>query len=553
MTPASTRRVVVVTGGGAGIGAGIAEELGRRGDFVVTLDANVSLDGASSASATGPSTADRIVAGGGEAMAAELSVTDAEAVRGLFDRLVREQGSLDVVVNVAGISRPTSFSRGSEDDWRAVLDVHLEGYLMVLRAALPIMARAGRGRIVGVTSGSGWRAADAGAYSCAKRAVAALTWQLGRNPPPGVTVNALSPIAATRMVTESLRRAQPGSDSASAASGGIVLTGFPPSEALGPVGAYVASEQFAWCSGRILFTGAAELTLIDEPRLLEAVRSRPVASLPETLEATIPDALVPAEKTQATGGGATARFSELYDAPSGDPTQGSARCLVVSDEPSRGASVVAALASRGATAVVAQLPPGSSTFDVLSGIVGDAAAELEGLDAVVSVVDGRSPYPTGDAEPAWSSILADHDGLPGRIYADAALMRAVADYSATSQRATRFVGLIDATSPGGRTRAQSAAQLSRASIGASDGRVCATVVGCESDIEADFTAAADLAAHLVVSDDATELSGAELCVGVGWIGLRSHPAPAGTVNFGGPELPDWVDAAMRRLLERPTG
>ena len=60
--------------------------------------------------------------------------------------------------------------------------------------------RAGRGAILGVTSGSGWRAADAGAYSCAKRAVAALTWQLGRVAPPGVVVNAMSPIAATRMV-----------------------------------------------------------------------------------------------------------------------------------------------------------------------------------------------------------------------------------------------------------------------------------------------------------------------------------------------------------------
>ena len=61
-----------------------------------------------------------------------------------------------------------------------MLAVHLEGYLNVLDAALPLMAAAGHGRILGVTSGSGWRAADAGAYSCAKRAVAALTWQLGR-------------------------------------------------------------------------------------------------------------------------------------------------------------------------------------------------------------------------------------------------------------------------------------------------------------------------------------------------------------------------------------
>ncbi len=102
----------------------------------------------------------------------------------------------------------TFFAEGTEEDWLAVLAVHLGGYLNVLDAALPLMAAAGHGRVLGVTSGSGWRAADAGAYSCAKRAVAALTWQLGRQAPPGVTVNAMSPIAATRMVAAALERAR---------------------------------------------------------------------------------------------------------------------------------------------------------------------------------------------------------------------------------------------------------------------------------------------------------------------------------------------------------
>jgi len=100
---------------------------------------------------------------------------------------------IDAVVNVAGITRQTYFGKGTEEDWLAVLGVHLGGYLNVLGAALPLMAEAGHGRILGVTSGSGWREADAGAYSCAKRAVAALTWQLGRQAPPGVTVNAIAP------------------------------------------------------------------------------------------------------------------------------------------------------------------------------------------------------------------------------------------------------------------------------------------------------------------------------------------------------------------------
>ena len=123
--------------------------------------------------------------------------------------------------------------------------MHLDGYLIVLRAALPIMAAAGHGRILGVTSGSGWRAADAGAYSCAKRAVAALTWQIGQETPDGVTVNALSPIAATRMVLGALQR-QAGAGNTSgrdAATGGVSLGAVPPPEHLGPVGAYLAGDD----------------------------------------------------------------------------------------------------------------------------------------------------------------------------------------------------------------------------------------------------------------------------------------------------------------------
>ena len=108
------QRVAVVTGGGGGIGAGIAEELGRKGWFVVTVDPLVTLDGTAPLPEAGETTAGRIVAAGGSAHASSVSVTDGDAVRSLFAGLVEEHGGLDAVVNVAGITRQTYFGKGTE-------------------------------------------------------------------------------------------------------------------------------------------------------------------------------------------------------------------------------------------------------------------------------------------------------------------------------------------------------------------------------------------------------------------------------------------------------
>ena len=190
------------------------------------------------------------------------------------------------MVNVAGITRQSYFARGTEEDWVSLLDVHLSGYLNVLDAALPLMAEARHGRILGVTSGSGWRAADAGGYSAAKRVVAALTWQLGRVAPPGVTVNALSPIANTRMVAAALERAR--AEGRAGGGGGLSLDAIPGPENLGPLAAYLVSDEAAWCSGQVFFAGGPEVAVVDQPRLVEVVRTDGVASLAGVLDAALP-------------------------------------------------------------------------------------------------------------------------------------------------------------------------------------------------------------------------------------------------------------------------
>jgi NAD(P)-dependent dehydrogenase (short-subunit alcohol dehydrogenase family) len=532
------RRVVVVTGGGAGIGAAIAEELGRRGDFVVTMDPLVTLDGVEQLPPPEETTAGRIVAAGGAAEASAVSVTDRDAVTALFDGLVAEHGRLDAVVNVAGITRPTSFATGTEEDWAGVLAVHLDGYLNVLAAALPIMSAAGRGRVLGVTSGSGWRPADAGAYACAKRAVAALTWALGPLAPAGVTVNALSPIAVTRMVIEAARRAKEraATGAAGPTSGGMSFGRMPQPHELGPLAAHLVGDDVGWCQGRVVFAGGSEVAVVEPPRLLEVVRTDGVESLPAVLDAVVPRAFATAEAQQASSGGGNPRFGALFTEPPAETAPSAVgSCLVVSDRPAVVSALGAALGARG---VVCTGVPADSVEPGFAG----AAACLSAAGPVDAVVVARAGASSASGGEPWAQVLAEHDGLPGTLLGDAAWVRAVADHAAGARRPVRFVVLTDAVTAGGRSRAQAVAQLSRVARDATDDRVAMFAVGQEGD---DPAAVGELAAHLVCAPDGPALAGAELAAGSGWVGVRSHPRAAGSITLGGTDLPDWFDTTLR--------
>jgi NAD(P)-dependent dehydrogenase (short-subunit alcohol dehydrogenase family) len=540
----STRQqVCVVTGGGGGIGAAVADQLGRNGWFVVTVDPLVTLDGTETLPAPEETTAGRIVAAGGTAQASAASVTDGPALHDLFRTLVDEHGGLDAVVNVAGITRQSYFARGSEEDWLALLSVHLGGYLNVLDAALPLMAAAGHGHILGVTSGSGWRAADAGGYSSAKRAVAALTWQLGRQTPPGVTVNAMSPIANTRMVAAALERARKAGRAGG--GGGLSLGSIPGPENLGPLGAHLVSDDFGWCSGQVLFAGGSEVAVVDRPRLLEVVRTDEVASLEAVLQSVIPRALAKAEAAQATDGGANPRFGPIFDEPARVEAALApvTSCAVVSDRPGLSAAITAALEARS---VVCHGVEVAADFAAAARALQRVVDQTGPLDALVVALAGRpSPASSGAG---WEPLLADHRELVPRLHADAAWTRAATDYAASTGRPIRLVTLTDATTPSGRSRAQAAAQQARVAAGATEGRVTAFAAGMEASEEATAHATGELVFQLLCNPDAAALAGAELAVGTGWIGLRSHPRPIGAVTYGGPAVPPWLDAALRDIV-----
>jgi hypothetical protein len=319
----------------------------------------------------------------------------------------------------------------------------------------------------------------------------------------------------------------------------------PGPEDLAPLGAHVVGDGFGWCTGQVLFAGGPEVAVIDRPRLIEVVRTAHVGSLAAVLDAVIPRAFAAAEAKQATDGGSNPRFGPIFEAPNPSLTASEPvkTCAVVADRPSLASSVVASLEARSITC---QRVEPARDFDGAARAL-RAVAEDEGpIDGVVVALEGEGR--ASATAHGWQEIISDHDGILDQLHTDAAWTRAVADYAAHEARPVRIVTLTDAATPGGRSRAQASAQLARVAGGATERRVAAFSVGIEASGSGTDDAAAALVTHLLTHPDAAALAGAELAVGAGWIGLRSHPRPVGTVIYGGPAIPEWFDGTVREIV-----
>jgi NAD(P)-dependent dehydrogenase (short-subunit alcohol dehydrogenase family) len=200
-------RVVVVTGAGRGIGREHALEFARHGARVVVNDIGAELDGTGGSDSPARQVVDEIVAAGGQAVVNGDDVADWAGAERLVATALDAFGRLDVVVNNAGVVRDRMVVSCGEDEWDAVVRVHLKGHFAVARfAAEHWRARSKAGelvdaRIVNTSSGAGLQGSvGQAAYSAAKAGIATLTLvqaaELGRY---GVTANAIAPSARTRM------------------------------------------------------------------------------------------------------------------------------------------------------------------------------------------------------------------------------------------------------------------------------------------------------------------------------------------------------------------
>jgi NAD(P)-dependent dehydrogenase (short-subunit alcohol dehydrogenase family) len=204
-------RIVIVTGAGRGIGREHALAFAAEGAKVVVNDLGVARDGTGNQD-VGPAhdVVDEITAAGGVAVANTSDIGDFAGAGALVQTAIDAFGGLDVIVNNAGFVRDRMFFATSEDEWDAVIRVHLKGHFAATRHASEFwraQSKAGApvdGRIINTSSGAGLMGSvGQAAYSAAKGGIAALTLvqaaEMGRY---GVTANAIAPSARTRMTEE---------------------------------------------------------------------------------------------------------------------------------------------------------------------------------------------------------------------------------------------------------------------------------------------------------------------------------------------------------------
>lgn len=205
------QRVVIVTGAGRGIGRAHALLFADHGAKVVVNDLGAEVDGSGSGSGPAGEVVDAIRAAGGEAVANGDDVSSWEGAQRIINTAIDTYGTLDVVVNNAGILRDRMIINMTEDEWDLVIGVHLKGTFNMIHWAASYwreLSKAGTprdARIINTTSASGiYGNVGQANYGAAKAGIASLTniaaMELGRY---GVTVNAIAPVALTRM-TENL-------------------------------------------------------------------------------------------------------------------------------------------------------------------------------------------------------------------------------------------------------------------------------------------------------------------------------------------------------------
>jgi NAD(P)-dependent dehydrogenase (short-subunit alcohol dehydrogenase family) len=260
-------RVAIITGAGGGLGRSHALELARRGAHILVNDLGGALDGSGASTSAAQRVVDEIVEAGGKAEANHDSVATAEGGNAIVQAALGAFGRIDILVNNAGILRDKAFHKMDHTMIDPVIDVHLKGALYVSQPAFRLMREQGYGRIVNTSSASGLFGNFGQAnYGAAKAGLAGLTRVLAiEGAGHGIKVNAIAPVASTRMTADIL--------------GDLAVRLSP--ESVSPLVAYLAHEEcsvsghiYSVAGGRIARIFVAETHgVVLQENTPEAIRS----------------------------------------------------------------------------------------------------------------------------------------------------------------------------------------------------------------------------------------------------------------------------------------
>ena len=264
-------KAAIVTGGGRGLGRAHCLALAEAGAAVLVNDLGGGLHGEQSAESPADEVVAEIVKAGGRAVANHSSVGDWAAAEAMVEQAVAEFGRLDILVNNAGIVRDRMLFSMTEADFDAVLTVHLKGTFALSRHACAYWRAAAKrgeavaGRIINTTSGTGlFGNAGQSNYGAAKAGIANLTVITALEMRKyGVTANAISPIAATRMTAD-----LPVGES-------DLVDGFDPRDPANASGVvvYLASADAAWLTGQIIRVDGATVNRLRGWTVVDSVTS----------------------------------------------------------------------------------------------------------------------------------------------------------------------------------------------------------------------------------------------------------------------------------------
>ena len=261
-------KVVLVTGAGGGIGRDFALALAREGAKVVVNDIGASVQGEGRDLSRAQSVVDEIVAAGGSACANGDSVADWDGASRMVAQAVETYGSIDCVINNAGILRDRFFFNMSVDEWKAVIDVHLNGAFYVSRAAAPHFKSQQSGSYIHMVSTSGLIGNFGQAnYSAAKLGLVALSKSIAMDMAKfKVRSNCISPFAWSRMIgaipTETEEQ-----------KARVARLQKMETAKIAPLAVYLASDAAADVSGQIFAVRANEIFLMSQSRPIRSMHT----------------------------------------------------------------------------------------------------------------------------------------------------------------------------------------------------------------------------------------------------------------------------------------